>query len=156
MPGRVAILAPASCSKFLSYLTGWITVISWQAAVASGGYLGGVMIQGLMVISMPEYQMERWHGTLLFYAVVAFSVFINTVLARLLPHIESVVFIIHVLGFFGILIPLVYFAPHSSPKDVFTTFINAGGWSSDALSFFVGLSAGMFTFIGLDAAGHMG
>lgn len=146
---RVAILAPPSHSKFLSYMTGWVTVISWQAAVASACFLGGAMIQGLMVLGMPDtYVPQRWHGTLLFYAILAFSLFINTCLARILPHIESMVFVIHVAGFFAILVPLVYFAPHGTAKDVFVTFINGGGWPSDGLSFMIGLVPSMFTFIG--------
>ncbi|KAL8651850.1 MAG: hypothetical protein Q9210_003024 [Variospora velana] len=151
----VALLAPKSCSKFLSYLTGWITVISWQAALASSAFLGGTMIQGLLVLNYDGYSMERWHGTLLFYAIILLSLFINTYLARLLPKIEGMVLIIHVVGFVCILIPLVYLAPHGTATDVFATFTNGGGWNTDGLAFFVGLSTSMFSFIGADAATHM-
>ncbi|KAL9102558.1 MAG: hypothetical protein Q9163_002308 [Psora crenata] len=148
MASMVSVFAPAWCSKFLSYLTGWVTVISWQAALASSAFLGGTMIQGLLVLNYEGYQFERWHGTLLFYAIIGFSLFINTYLARLLPKIEAMVLVIHVVGFVCILIPLVYLAPHSSAKEVFTTFSNGGDWSTDGLSFFVGLSTSMFAFIG--------
>jgi len=46
------------------------------------------------------------------------------------------------------LIPLVYLGPHGSAKDVFATFINGGNWSSDGLSFFVGIIASVYTFTG--------
>ena len=62
----------------------------------------------------------------------------------------------HILGFFGILIPLVYLAPHQSAKEVFTTFYNGGDWSTNGLSFFVGLVTAMDAFPGLDAADHIG
>ena len=114
------------------------------------------MIQGLLVLNYPQYVFERWHGTLLFYAIIALSLFINTFLARILPQIESLIMVIHVLGFFCIMIPLVYLAPHGTASDVFQTFTNGGGWSTDGVSFFVGLSTGMFAFIGIDAATHMG
>ncbi|KAL8811337.1 MAG: hypothetical protein Q9200_001864 [Gallowayella weberi] len=132
----VALLAPSSSTKFLSYLTGWITMISWQACLAGAAFLGGTMIQGLLVLNNESYVPERWHGTLLFYAIILFSLIINTYLARLLPKIEAVVLIIHVVGFVCILIPLVYLAPHGTAKDVFATFSNGGGWSSNGLSFF--------------------
>lgn len=151
----VAILSPPSCSKFLSYLTGWMTVISWQAALASSAFLGGTMIQGLLVLNHDGYVFKRWHGTLLLYVIIALSLFINTYFARMLPKIESMVLFIHVVGFFCILIPLVYLAPHGSPRDVFATFNNGGGWATDGLSFFIGLSTSMFAFIGCDAASHM-
>ncbi|MCJ1426816.1 hypothetical protein MMC29_004719, partial [Sticta canariensis] len=151
----VAILSPPSCSKFLSYLTGWMTVISWQAALASSAFLGGTMIQGLLVLNYEGYNFKKWHGTLLLYAIIALSLFVNTYFARLLPKIESMVLFVHVVGFFCILIPLVYLAPHGSPKDVFATFNNGGGWGTEGLSFFIGLSTSMFAFIGCDAASHM-
>lgn len=175
---RVAILSPPSCSKFLSYLTGWVSVIAWQAGLASGAFIGGTIIQGLLVLNHPDYVFQRWHGTLLFYAIVVIALFVNTYLVRMLPRIESIVLIIHIIGFFGILIPLVYFAPHGTPADVFSTFNNGGGWSSTGLSFFVGLATSIFSFIGtclgilccdanylawlikfivgIDAASHMG
>ena len=62
----------------------------------------------------------------------------------------------HILGFFGILIPLIYLAPHQSAKEVFTTFYNGGDWSTTGLSFFVGLVTAMDAFPGLDAADHIG
>ena len=152
----VAILSPPRWSKFLSYTTGWMTVISWHAALSSAAFVSGTMIQGLLVLNYPSYTFERWHGTLLFYATILFSLFINTYLARLLPSIEAVVLILHVIGFFCILVPLVYLAPHGSAKDVFSNFWNEGGWSSQGLSFFVGLVTSMWSFVGIDAATHMG
>ncbi|MCJ1462540.1 hypothetical protein MMC07_001142 [Pseudocyphellaria aurata] len=148
---RDVVQAPAHGS----YLTGWISVIAWQAAMASGAFLAGTIIQGLLVLNYPSYEPQRWHGTLLFYAIATFGLFVNTYLVRLLPRIESSFLVIHILGFFGILIPLVYLAPHGTPKDVFATFNNGGGWSSTGLSFFVGLTTSLYSFIGIDAATHM-
>ena len=130
-------------------------------------------MQGLLILNYPNYDYQRWHGTLLFYAVLAFALFINTYLGRLLPQIESMMLLFHVLGFFGILIPLVYLAPHQPANEVFTTFLNTGDWSSNGLSFFVGLITAMDSFpggheikhcktllineyLGLDAADHIG
>jgi choline transport protein len=152
----VAILCPPWCSKFFSYVTGWVTFVAWQAVLASAALLGGTMIQGLLILNYPDYVFYAWQGTLLFYAIVALALFVNTVLARLLPAIESGILVIHIVGFFGILIPLVYLAPHGSPSDVFTLFNNGGGWATDGLSFFVGETTVMFAFVGIDAAAHMG
>ena len=72
----------------------------------------------------------------------------TTVLGPALPKIESALFILYILGFFGVLIPLVWLAPHGSAQDVFTTFINGGNWPTQGLSFFVGLSGNAFAFLG--------
>ncbi|KAM3069686.1 hypothetical protein ACMFMG_010404 [Clarireedia jacksonii] len=151
----VAILSPPWCSKFLSYMTGWVTVIAYQACLASSAFLGGTMIQGLLVLNCPGYVYQRWHGTLLLYAFISLALLVNTWLARLLPRFESLVLVIHVVGFFCILIPLTYLAPHVSAKEVFATFVDGGDWGSPGLSFMIGLSTGMFGFIGCDAASHM-
>lgn len=127
---------------------GWLTVVGWQALVASGGFLCGTLIQGLIVLNHPGYVFERWHGTLLFWAVLLVAIFVNTIISSLLPKIEGLILILHVLGFFAILIPLVYMAPHGSASDVFTLFLNEGGWSTQGLSFFVGLVGSVFSFLG--------
>ena len=145
----MAILAPPSCSKFLSYLTGWITIIAWQAGLSTGCFLGGTLIQGLLILNNPDYVPYQWQGTLLFYAILLLGLFVNTYLGRLLPKIEALVLVVHVCGFFAILIPLVYFAPHVTAGDVFQNFTNIGGWSPNGLSFFIGLTTSMLTFTGM-------
>lgn len=149
------MLAPSSSSKFLSYITGWLTVDGWQAAVASGAFLTGTLIQGLIALTVPDYSPKSWHGTLLFWAVVFFAVFINTVVSGLLPKFEGLILILNLIGFFGIMIPLVVLGKHSEPADVFTVFMNGGGWPTQGLSFFVGLLGNVFAFIGADGAFHV-
>ena len=144
----VSILAPAKYRKVLSYIAGWLTVISWQAFVTEVIYYCGLLIQSLIILSVPDYVPQQWHGTLLFYAVMAFGIFVNTVLGRLLPRIESLTLIFYILGFFAVLIPLVYLSPHKSASDVFTVFQNAGGWNSMGLSFFVGWLTAVSSFMG--------
>ena len=80
--------------------------------------------------------------------IIALSLLVNTYLARLLPQIEAIVLIVHIIGFFGILIPLVFTAPKGSASDVFDTFINSGAWATDGLAFFVGSIQAMFAFTG--------
>lgn len=114
------------------------------------------MIQGLIVLNNQDYQPQRWQGTLLFYAVMLVGLIFNTYLVRYLPQIEGLILIIHIGGFLAVLIPLVYLAPHSNATEVFTRFENGGKWSSQGLSFFVGLVTGVYSFLGADSACHMG
>lgn len=142
-------------SSLANHATGWLTVIGWQAGQASVAFIAASMIQGIAIQNFPNYVPTRWQGTLIFYAVVAFIVFINTFLARWLPKIEGLILCLHILGFFSILVPLVYLAPHGNVSDVFATFINGGGWATDGTSFFVGLITSVFSFLGADSACHM-
>lgn len=106
------------------------------------------MIQGLIVLNNPDYAYAQWHGTLLAWAVLVGTVFINTVVGSLLPKIEGAFLILHVFGFVAILIVLTYMAPHGSASDVFGTFINQGGWPTQGLSFMVGLLGVSVAFVG--------
>ncbi|KAF7552855.1 hypothetical protein G7Z17_g4037 [Cylindrodendrum hubeiense] len=151
----VAMLAPRSCAKFLSYVTGWLTVGGWQGSVSSSALLTGNMILGMATMNNSSFVPELWQGTLLFWAVLLFAVFINTLVSSALPKFEGLILILHILGFFAILIPLVTLGPHADAKEVFTTWINNGGWSSQGISFMVGMMGNAFAFVGTDAAFHM-
>ena len=107
------------------------------------------MVQGLLVLNYPLYNYQRWHGTLLLYAALLICVLVNTIGARLLPKIEGFVLIIHTCGFFAIMVPLVYFAPHGSPSFVFAELNDLAGWDSNGLAWFVGLISANLPFIGI-------
>lgn len=136
-------------------ILGWLTVIGWQATFATSCYLVGTLIQGLIALTHGSYQPQNWHGTLLFWAVAVFSLVINLVGGNLLPRFEGLILVLHLIGFFAILIPLITTANHGSAKEVFTHFLNLGGFPSQGLSFFVGMVGCMFAFAGGDAAVHV-
>jgi hypothetical protein len=127
---------------------GWVCCLGWQAATTVCAYLGAIILQGLFVLNHPTYVSQRWHGTLLLYAVLLMTLFVNTVMIKYLPALEGLILILHILLFFAILIPVVHLAPISSPSFVFTSFINASGYRSDGLSWLVSLTASSILFIG--------
>lgn len=85
----VAVLAPKRYSLFLSWITGWVSTIGWNANSAAGVYFGATMIQGLLVLNDANYHAPRWHGTLLMCAAIVVVFVVNTVGAKLLPKIEG-------------------------------------------------------------------
>ncbi|EUC44350.1 hypothetical protein COCMIDRAFT_27322 [Bipolaris oryzae ATCC 44560] len=154
----VSLLAPQSSNKFFSYVTGWLTVIGWIAALTSVCYFVADLILQLVSLNDADgaYAREGWHGTLLLWALLLLCVFINVFISGALPTIEVLVLIVHILGFFGILIPLVYLTPaHNSAKDIFSKFHNEGAWSTHILAFFVGLQGNALAFVGTDSVVHM-
>lgn len=145
----VAILSPPGISNFLSYLTGWIVTIAWQAACAAPTFICSNMIVALASYSNPDYDVKNWHAALIFYAIIALAVLVNTYLGRLFPSIESLAFLLHVVGFFIVLIVVVYLAPKTDPSTVFDNFINGGGFPTTAQSVLVGSVPVMFGFNGM-------
>ena len=134
---------------------GWLCVLGWQAGTASGCYLAGTIIQGLAVLNYPDYTPQRWHGSLIAIALAFFSLFINALLAKLLPSIEGTILLLHLFGFLAVLVPLWTLAPHASAHDVFTTFNDGGDWHNSGLATLVGILSVQLSLIGPDAVVHM-
>ncbi|PVH99940.1 choline transport protein [Periconia macrospinosa] len=149
------MLAPKSCRKFLSYMIGWLTMIGWQAIVASGCFLCASLIQGLMVLGDASYIPTAWQLMLLYWAILVVSLSVNTFISHQLPNIESLILVLHTFGFFAILIPMIYFGPRGSAKEVFTSFTNGGEWPTDGISFLIGALGPCFSLLGADSAVHM-
>lgn len=106
------------------------------------------MIQGLIKLNNPDYVLHSWHGTLLFYALILLALIFNTYLVKLLPKIEGLVLILHIGGFFGVLIPMVYYAPHGNASAVFKQFENGGLWPTQGLAVCVGILTSVYSFLG--------
>lgn len=130
--------------QLITSISGWMTVVAWQALDASSAFLSGTLIQALLVVRYPEYNMTGWRGTLMVYAVLLFSVTINTVARSLLPRLEGLILIIHVMGFFGVLIPLVVLSDKISTHDVWTQFNNGGDFPTTGLSTMVGVLMSLY------------
>ena len=130
-------------------------MLGWQVNIASGGYLVALQVQGMIALNDSSYVAEPWHGTLMIIAVVTIAIVFNTFFARKLPLVEGLVLILHVFGFFAVLIPLWVFSPRQPAKAVFTEFTNAYGWGSQGLACLVGITGPMYALLGPDSAVHM-
>nr|POE85462.1 putative amino-acid permease c74.04 [Quercus suber] len=146
----VNVLAPPRAQKLLSYITGWTTVISWMAAATAVSFFTGTLTQSIVNLDNPDYEGTRWQATLMMWGVLLLAVLVTTVLGRVLPLLEVLLLVLHILGFFGTMIPLVYHAHHGSDrtKEVFTTFFNNGSWPTQTLAFFIGLRGNAAAFAG--------
>ena len=69
---------------------------------------------------------------------------------------EGLVLVLHLFGFFAILIPLWVLAPRSDASTVFTEFTNGGNWPTIGLACLVGMLSPVFALLGTDAAIYMG
>ena len=56
--------------------------------------------------------------------------------------------ILHILGFFALLLPLIVYGPHQQASEVFGKFVNGGGWPTQGLSCMIGLVGSVFAFGG--------
>ena len=125
------------------------------SGIAGVCFFTAQLIEALIILNHPTFVPQPYHATLLIIAVAAFSIFFNTFLAKKLPLVEAILLLIHIAGFFGILIPLWTLAPRANAKDVFTTFNNGGGWNSEGTSALVGILTAVISLTGSDSAAHM-
>ena len=105
-------------------------------------------MHGLIVLNVETYEPQVWHGTMLYWAVLALAVLVNILGIKFFPHLETLAFISHICFFFVFLVPMVYLAPQSSAQFVFTDFENSGGWKNDGISWLVGLLTSAWSFVG--------
>ncbi|CAI7575162.1 unnamed protein product [Penicillium glandicola] len=142
--------------KFLSYITGWMSVLAWQAGTASGSFLTGTIIQGLISVRNPDYDPQGWQGTLFVFAMVLVIYIVNIYGSDVMPIMNNLLMILHVVSWAVILIVLWVLAPRQSAEAVFATqWKNLGGWSTMGLSVMVGQISAIYGSLSSDAMAHM-
>lgn len=134
---------------------GWLLATGWQGSVVGLSFLAGTIIQGLITLNNPSYNPQPWHGTLLVIAVVAFAIIFNTSLAKKLPLVEGIILLIHVVGVFAIVIPLLVLAPRNDSRTALLHFNNGGNWPTMGVAFMVGLLTSLGSMLGFDCSVHM-
>jgi choline transport protein len=56
----VSEFAPRSIQKFLSYVSGWLAALGWQAFIAVSAYQSGSLILTMASMQNPSYQPSVW------------------------------------------------------------------------------------------------
>ncbi|PIA99233.1 Choline transport protein [Cercospora beticola] len=152
---RVSEFAPAKYQKLLSYFTGWMSTLSWQAGTASGPFLVGTMIQSVAAINNPSYAGTNWQGTLCVWAITILVLFANVYGGNAMPVFQNLMLILHVFGFLTIIVCIWVLAPRNAASVVFTEFYNGGDWQTMGLALMVGQISAIYACICSDAAAHM-
>ncbi|KAJ5180521.1 hypothetical protein N7492_003731 [Penicillium capsulatum] len=151
----VYMLAPLRWKKVSSYLIGWLTSLAWIATIATETIFLGTMIEGLITLNNPDFAQQRWQNTLLAWASVAGTFFINVVVPNILPRFEIFMLVLHLAGFIAITATLIALSPKKSADFVFRTSLNEGHWPTQGISYCVGFIGNIATFVGADASVHM-
>ncbi len=129
-------------------------MLGWQTLVTSIAFQAGTEIQGLLALNYDTYVFQRWHGTMFVIAVIVFAFVFNTLLASRLNLVEGAILVVHIFGFFCMLVPLWVLAPRTPSRVVWTEF-HDGGWNSTGLSTLIGLITSVLPLLGADASGTL-
>ncbi|KAJ9487223.1 hypothetical protein VN97_g6093 [Penicillium thymicola] len=150
-----SILAPKSSTRFFSHVTGSICIVAWTAVPTGAIYAAGSIFQNCFAMTHPSYEPKGWHVTLIMWALLLICTVLNTWLGMILPVLEVFIGIAHVLGFFAVLIPIIYLGPRADARSVFIQTYNLGGWRDVTLATLVGLKGTVAVFLGTDGVVHM-
>ncbi|KAK1142404.1 hypothetical protein N8T08_007956 [Aspergillus melleus] len=151
----VSEFASPQYQGFLSYITGWMSVLAWQAGAASGSFLTGTIIQGLISIHNPDYDPQKWQGTLFVFAMIALIYFFNVYAATWMPRIQNLLLYLHILFWAVVIVVLWAMAPRQPAKAVFTEFSTFGGWNNVGLTLMIGQISAIYGSLSSDATAHM-
>lgn len=120
-----------------------------MASAASAPFLAGTMIQGLLVLNYETYVFKRWHGTLLYWAILVVSAATNILCSRILPLIENLSLAFHVCAFVVVLVVVCVVSPSKHDAAfVFGNIINTSGWASNGVAWCIGLLSSCYVMIG--------
>ena len=144
----VSMMAPASLQRLSSYIEGWLTVAGWQALCAGATFLTAQLLQALISFTNPQYMPKPYQAMLLIWAIIVLGLLVNVQGGTFLPRFEGLILILHLLGYFGLIIPLIILSNHQPSSAVFHNFVDGGNWTSKGLSFMIGLNGAVFVFAG--------
>jgi choline transport protein len=151
----VSEFAPPSMQRSLSYFTGWMSTVSWQAGTASGPFLVGTLIQSSATVMYPDYAATNWQGTLIVIAVTFLVWALNVYGAKAMPLFQNVMLMVHVFGFLAIIIVFWTLNPRNTAEVTFTRVTNGGGWNSTGLALMVGQISAIYACICSDGVAHL-
>jgi len=65
--------------------------------------------------------------------------------------VQTLFFVLHILAFFCVIVPICINAPKASAKEVFTEFDNTGVWSNTGVAFLAGQLSAIYMMSGTDS-----
>jgi choline transport protein len=152
----VSEFAPAEYQKFLSYSMGWMSALAWLSANASGAFLNVTIIQTCLEITRPEFNFTNWQFTLIMLGFIIVILGFNTIGSKALPIFETLSLVGHVLAFLIVFVVCwVMCRPLNTARDVFTRFVESGGWDDVGTGCLISQVTVIYCIIGSDSIVHI-
>lgn len=139
--------APASSRRFLTWMQGWVTWIGYIATLTSCLNYNTAIIEGLVQLRNPEYQLVGWHTTLITLGSLASLTLVNMYAFRLVPWFELLSGILNIALFLVTIVVLFAMSPRNTGSIFLETNISSG-WESYFPAVNIGALSNIFLFIG--------
>ncbi|KAL4894704.1 amino acid/polyamine transporter I [Aspergillus ambiguus] len=151
----VSEFASPRYQRVLSYITGWMSVLAWQAGAASGSFLTGTVIQALISVGNEHYRPQNWRATLLVFSMIILIFLFNVYAGKYVSPIQNILLVLHILSWVATVIVLWTMAPCQNAKSVFTEFQVSAGWDKIGLALLIGQVSAIYRSLSSDATAHM-
>jgi len=129
-------------------MQGWITCFAWISTLAGVANTTAFMLQSLVAANYPDYEPQAWHVTLLIFALLIMGGLMNMYTWFLIPWLETLAGLLHIVLFVIFVVILVALAPRHSAEFVFTKSASSSGWTNQFISFNMGLMTPTWGFVG--------
>ncbi|KAK2602232.1 hypothetical protein N8I77_008782 [Diaporthe amygdali] len=157
--GQYHVLSEIVANRFkpvLAWYCTYLTSLGWLALSASAPFLASQMTQGLLVLNYPDFKPHAWLSSCIYWGILLVGYIANVWGYRMLPLLEKLVMILHILFFLVVFVIALVLPPErKSATFVFTTFVNETRWRSDGVAWFLGLLTSSYVMVGYDAAMHL-
>jgi choline transport protein len=120
-------------------MQGWITCFAWISTLAGVANTTAYMLQSLVAVNYPSCEPKAWHLTLLIFALLVMGGLMNMYAWFLIPWLETLAGVPHILLFVVFVVVLVTLAPRHSADFVFLKSAGSSGWNNQFVSFNIGL-----------------
>ena len=151
----VSEFSPPAWQKVLSYSSGWMSTLGWLAGTAGSTQVLAYQIEAIVQVYNPDFFCTGWQITLIMWAFNLVTIVFNTWGSGFMPALEIGSLIIHVVGFFIVLIPIVALAPKNSAEEVFAHWENNSGWGSMGTAFMLSQITVLYCTLGSDSVVHI-
>ncbi|KAJ3471635.1 hypothetical protein MRS44_001734 [Fusarium solani] len=150
----VAVLAPPSCRRFLSYVTG---IVGWAGAVctcASVCLAVPTTIFAMVSLTHPDFEYKPWMGFVGFQVLNLLAFSFNC-FEHVLPWVSRCLLVFTVCTVTVVFVSILAASPHKQTGEgLFVNLYNISGWS-DGVALLIGLNAPNWAFSCLDATVHL-
>jgi choline transport protein len=137
-------------NRFFGLMHGWITTFAWICSCCSNQSLITPMITSLATFNYPDYAPQRWHSTLIMWAVTVLPFVGNFWLPQVVNVLETAGAVCHVAFFIVSTVTLAAMAEKSSISYVFGTLTHdVSGWTNPTVAWGIGLLTVTYPLTGM-------
>ena len=125
----VAVFAPKSLRRGMSYVCGWFLLIGVLAMGATNNFICANFILGAANLNNPDYVIKRWHTVLVAWCVGFLTLGFNIYMPRFLDKVSKGLLVWNITSFVVVVITILAVNDNKKPASfVFEDFVNFSGF----------------------------